>query len=123
TQKETPQEADSNEVKKELTCSWSYSNEATTVNWTAYKFTEKAGVKGAFDSIRIQANSGSADLKSLLSEASFEIPVSSVNTANPDRDQKIRKFFFGNLKNSDLLKGKVTAVNGEGEEGDLEINL
>ncbi|MCE9501370.1 MAG: hypothetical protein K8R21_12860 [Leptospira sp.] len=41
-------------------CDYSYNPSATSVQWTAYKFTEKTGVKGTFKKITVTGQKKSA---------------------------------------------------------------
>ena len=49
----------------------------------------------------------------VLEGAAFTIPVSSLFTDNPDRDSKLKEFFFGTLKNSELLAGVINFREGK----------
>lgn len=89
-----------------------YNPAATTVSWTAYKFTEAIGVHGRFDSISITGEALGETAIEVFKNAAFRIPVSSVSTGDAGRDQKIRDFFFGALKNSQYLSGRVDHFEG-----------
>jgi len=106
---ETPQE------EKQLTCEYAFNAAATTVSWTAFKTTEKIGVDGKFDEILIQGTSTAANAENVFASATFEIPVSSINTANPDRDKKIQEFFFGSLTGGETLKGNLVSLGTDGK--------
>ncbi|MFM1876357.1 MAG: hypothetical protein RL266_2094, partial [Bacteroidota bacterium] len=49
----------------------------------------------------------------VMQNISFEIPVSSVNSANPDRDKKIFKHFFSTMESTATITGKVLSVGPE----------
>ncbi len=81
--------------------------DSTKVGFTAYKTTDKVPVKGMFTNINISnAKVGSAPLD-VLNGIEFSIPVSSLftNDASGIRDPKILKFFFGVMKNTELISG------------------
>lgn len=106
--KETAENADSNATEK--TCLLALDHSAVAVNWTAFKFTELVGVNGKFDQIGISGDVPGKTVPEIFANASFKVPVSSVNTGNPDRDAKIQKFFFGKLANSTEMTGKVKSI-------------
>jgi len=83
------------EVKKEQKIETiSITKEKIKVNWTAYKFTERAGVSGVFDEIIIKDKMYGTSIKDILHSLKFEIPVTSINSNNPERDQKLVNSFF-----------------------------
>lgn len=87
------------------------------VSWTAFKTTEKVGVGGKFDQVMVVAGDKSTKIPEVLQQIKFSIPTNSTNTNNPDRDQKIINFYFGNMKNTDLIIGQVKNVAGDNNEG------
>lgn len=104
-------------------CTYSYNSGQTNLTWTAYKFTERAGVAGTFDSLSITAKENAAGMQELLKGARFIIPISSINTKNEDRDMKIQKFFFGSMNATTELSGIVMDVEGDNESGSLQLML
>ena len=110
----TPEKSTTDEVVAE-NCVYSFNPDSTTVSWTAFKTTEKIGVGGKFDTVNVTGTQDSEEVNGVFNSASFSIPVSSINTANPDRDMKIRKFFFGSLAGSETLEGSlVSLADGKG---------
>lgn len=120
---EEDKETTGQEEKKSGACTYSYNESLTELNWTAFKFTEKTGVKGKFDEFHLSGGLPNEEISGMLNDIGFVIPVSSLNTANPDRDGKIRKFFFGNLKSPEVLKGKVSKAEGDNASGKIEVLL
>lgn len=107
----------------EETCTYSYNDNEVTASWTAFKFTEKAGVGGKFDSV-IVSTSGEVDApEKILGGLSFKIPVTSTNTNNPDRDKKIIDSFFGSMTNTEMISGTVKSMKGNGEAGTAMVEL
>jgi hypothetical protein len=92
------------------------------VTWTAFKTTEKIGVSGTFDTMQINGLAKAKTVTDILKNASFEIPVSSVNSSNPDRDRKIFVHFFSNMINTGLLSGQVLSINNESCQVGLVMN-
>jgi polyisoprenoid-binding protein YceI len=87
--------------------------DSTKVNWTAFKTTEKVGVDASFQSIELKDTKTGETPEEVLEGATFTIPVSSIFTNNADRDAKILKFFFGTLKNTELLSGTINFREGK----------
>ena len=90
----------------------------TKVQWTAYKTTDKVPVKGIFKEIFLENLQPSEKIQAnILDHAKFKIPVSSLfsNDATGTRDPKIKKLFFGVMKNTILLSGTLhitDSING-----------
>lgn len=95
---------------------------SVVVKWTAYKTTERVGVSGTFDIVSVSGVSKAETAEEMFKTASFEIPVSSVNSANPDRDKKIFAHFFSNMVNTGLLAGQVVEMNGDKWKVGLVMN-
>lgn len=103
-------------------CSYSYSPDSTTVKWTAYKFTEKVGVSGVFDTIEVTGAVEDTSSLAVFANAAFNIPVSSVNSTVPDRDQKIREHFFGTMTETASLSGKVSGIDSAQATVEITMN-
>lgn len=80
-------------------------NDSTKVKWTAFKTTDKVAVGGSFTEIELKDAKTGNSPEQVLEGVAFSIPVSSLFTNNPDRDSKLKTFFFGTLKNTELLSG------------------
>ncbi len=78
-----------------------------SVEWIAYKTTEKIPVKAKFKKVNITGGGEGNTVKEAINNAEFSIPVSSIFTADTSRDYKIRKFFFGVMENTNFLSGKL----------------
>ena len=90
---------------------FSLKNADNTIDWTAYKTTDKVGVKGQFKKVNITKGGEGDSAKEAINNAEFSIPVSSIFTKDTSRDFKIKKFFFGIMENTSLLSGKFTVEN------------
>lgn len=95
-------------------CSYSFDSENTKLNWTAYKFTEKVGVSGTFNTFTINQTNEADAIASVFSNAEFEIATESVNSNDEGRDYKIKQYFFGSLASGEVLKGKLLSLNNDG---------
>lgn len=88
-------------------------SDSTKVSWTAYKTTEKVGVGGSFTEIKLNDTKTGSTPEAILEGATFSIPVSSLFTNNPERDGKLKEFFFGVLKNTELISGTLNFKEGK----------
>ncbi|CAG0999490.1 MAG: hypothetical protein HND27_04455 [Bacteroidetes bacterium] len=104
------------EKQNTLVCTYSYIHDSTHVNWTAYKFTEKKGVKGTFDSVVVEGvANGATSPFDVFANVSFRIIPSSVNTNDAGRDKKILNYFFGKMMATNKISGKIVSINEKGE--------
>ena len=90
---------------KKLEFSYIVNDNTSEVTFTAYKTTEKTPVKGVFTKISVVNAKKAPSPIDALQGLKFEIPVSSLVTKDESRDEKIKEFFFGVLKNSDIISG------------------
>jgi hypothetical protein len=83
-------------------------NDSAKVSFTAYKTTDKAAVRGVFKKITLTNTRQGETALDALNGAQFSIPVNSLftNDATGSRDPKILKFFFGVLKNTEIISGE-----------------
>ncbi len=102
-------------------CTYSYNHENSVLEWTAFKFTNKTGVKGTFNEVNISGISESEDPKKLIESMGFNIPTKTVETNDPDRNGKIAEFFFGTIS-TENLQGRVLKLHDDGR-ADLEISM
>jgi hypothetical protein len=98
-----------NELSQE-NCVYTYTEGSLNVKWTAFKTTEKVGVSGSFDTISVNGIQKSNSATEMFANADFSIPVSSINSSNPDRDKKILEHFFGTMVETSTLNGKVLGM-------------
>jgi hypothetical protein len=97
--------------------------QAVMLKWTAFKFTEKTAVGGKFDQVSIKGPQKGKDWRELALNSAFAIRTSSINSENPERDEKIGKYFFGNLVNGGAIDGLIIGLDGSEFEGQGEIEL
>ncbi len=104
--KETKKEKEE-QVKEMATEKFTLVKDSTKVSFTAYKTTEKLPVGGKFMKIDIKDSKSGATALDALNGTTFSIPVSSLFT-NDDtgtRDPKLLEFFFGAMKNTEMISG------------------
>lgn len=104
--KETPTKTET-KVEKKSTARYSLKNADNTIQFTAYKTTEKIPVKGLFTKIELTNDCEGNTVKDAVNGAEFKIPVSSIETKDASRNFKIRKFFFLVMENTLDLTGKI----------------
>jgi len=102
---------------------YSVDTSTTEVNWTAYKTTAKTPVKGIFTSLKIAKPIKSESKKGAFDNLAFNIPVSSFFSKDEVRDNKIKKLFFGAMKETTLISGYFTKIDGNDEQGSMLLNL
>jgi polyisoprenoid-binding protein YceI len=95
---------------------------SVVVKWTAYKTTEKIGGSGTFDIVSVGGYTKAETAADVLKNASFEIPVTSINSGVADRDGKIFGYFFSNMVNTSLLAGQVLEAGQEQWKVGLVMN-
>ncbi len=104
--KETKKEKEE-QVKEMATEKFTLVKDSTKVSFTAYKTTEKLPVGGKFMKIDIKDSKSGATALDALNGTTFSIPVSSLftNEATGTRDPKLLEFFFGAMKNTEMISG------------------
>jgi polyisoprenoid-binding protein YceI len=104
-------------------CRYSYNEADLSVFWTAYKFTEKTGVNGKFKTATVIGDNEQESVVALLTGLTFEIPIESLDTNDPERDKKIRNHFFGTLTETTALRGTFRGAEGDNNSGKATIIL
>ncbi len=94
----------------------------TTINWTAYKTTSKVPVKGQFTKVTIENAKKATTALEALNGLKFKIPVNSLFTKDTIRDTKLKKFFFGTMKDTDIISGKISMNNETSGSVELTMN-
>ncbi|MFK5958134.1 MAG: YceI family protein [Lutibacter sp.] len=113
-----------NKEKKENTpIKKGYTVEAktTTINWIAYKTTNKVPVKGQFTEVTIENSKKSSTVQEALNGLKFDISVNSIFTKDTIRDAKLKKFFFGTMKDTNSISG-IISMNNE-TSGTVELTM
>lgn len=102
---------------KEVVCTFSIPTpDSTKIAWTAYKTTDKVGVGGSFTEFEISGLKEANTLEEAVAATTISIPVASVFTKNPERDTRIKKFFFGVMDETTTLTGSIKELeNGNGK--------
>lgn len=98
------------EAKKENTTTeklYSLVSDSTKISFTAYKTTDKIPVGGTFKKINIKNTTAATTALETLNGLEFGIPISSLftNDTTGTRDPKLTEFFFGAMKNTEVISG------------------
>lgn len=95
--------------------------ERSSVQWTAYKTTDKLPVKGTFKEIKVLNMSEGNSAQASLDGLEFEIPVASIYSKDTIRDTKLNTFFFAIMENTLSLKGNFSVEDDK--TGTLAISM
>ena len=113
-------------VKPEV-CTYSYDYSATTIGFGAFKFTEKKEVKGGFLKFTVDSTSTSdsiIDVYEIFHNAKFSISVDGLDTKDQGRDYNIKTSFFGQIKETASITGKVVdLVDGKDSLSNLIVSI
>ena len=86
----------------------------STIEWTAYKTTEKVGVTGHFDVVLVkEAKEDGKTPQEVLEGATIVAVVPSLNSDQIDRDQKLKDILFGNMIDTKEIKGQLHFRDGK----------
>ncbi|TGL35199.1 YceI family protein [Leptospira koniambonensis] len=114
-----------NSLSAEESCKYSVTQEATGLEWKAFKFTEKTGVGGKFIKVNISGAKSAAKIPDALKGLKFSIDALDLDSGNAERDPKIKGAFFGNLKKSGKIEGSVSSakLEADGKSGTGVVKL
>lgn len=91
------------------------------VEWTGYKYTEKAAVKGQLKTIKASIKGRPRTLEQLLLATSFEVDSLSVDSGDAARDSNLREHFFKLMK-SPKITGKILSYKDNVAQVELMLN-
>lgn len=114
-------EEQTEDTQEAETCTYAYDENTTVLTWTAFKLSDKVGVDGTFNEINVTA-SESDDKYGVLSGATFEIPVNTLNSQDTTRDGKLKRSFFGNLESTEIITGSIVSIDNSGAEVSITMN-
>ena len=91
-----------------------------TVLWTAYKFTDRVGVKGSFDELYLAPKNISGSIEDVLLASRVFINTMSVNSGDGIRDPKLKASFF-KIFQTDTIRGEILKANQD--KGTLALRM
>lgn len=112
-------EAEQSKEAEKTAVQYAADEKGSSLQWTAYKTSDRVPVKGTFNKVQIVNRVKGEDAKGALDGLGFEIPVSSIMTNDTIRDGKLQRFFFAVMDNSLTLKGDFKVES----EGSGKLNL
>lgn len=104
-------------------CTYRVAEDAVKVEWTAFKFTEKTGVTGTFNTTTLSGPREAPSLTALAEGLSMKIDGTSIESNNPGRNATISQFFFQKFAPSPEITGTVESVDGDDSKGTLNIAI
>ena len=104
-------------------CTYALEKQGVQAEWTAFKFTSKAPVKGTFADTTLEGPQTARTLTALAEGLSMKIVGKSVKTGNPGRDATVAGFFFSFMKDGGNISGKATRVEGDDSAGTVHIDI
>lgn len=107
--------------KSTTSVAYTIDSEHSSVQWTAFKTSDKLPVKGTFKEIKILKSTDGTTASNALEGMEFEIPVASIFSKDTIRDAKLNKFFFMVMENTLSLKGSFK-VEGQ-DKGAISLTM
>jgi len=102
-------------------CTYTIVKGSEHIAWTGFKYTEKAGVGGSFDTLTVESKE-SKSVEELLKSISFKIDTDSINSGNPARDETLKKTVFKFLSIPKTIKGEVLSVEDKALKFKMTLN-
>jgi polyisoprenoid-binding protein YceI len=104
-------------------CTYAIAANAVKVTWTAFKFTEKTGVSGSFNTARLEGPTAAATLTELAKGLRMEIDGASIESGDPARNATVSEFFFQQFTPDAKITGQAVEVSGDDKAGVVKINI
>ena len=104
-------------------CTYGVSAGDVKVEWTAFKTTAKAPVKGTFNQMTLEGATSAKSLKDLAKGLSMTIDGTSVESNNPGRNVTLAQFFFQKFAPASEIKASVVSLEGDETKGTLNIKV
>lgn len=92
------------------------------VEWTAYKYTRKLGVSGYFKHTEIKVPKSTHQGIQAWNGLEISIPTNSLESNMSIRNENILNYYFANLINSKVIRGKLISIQENGQ-ADIEIEF
>lgn len=102
-------------------CTYGLDQKSVVIGYTAYKTTQKVGVKGSFKKSDVHGKLTASSFSGLLQGLQVTVDLSSSDTANPVRDKTLADFFFSKLKPA--VSGKIKNVSEQDKTFVLDLDL
>ena len=87
---------------------------ATTVEWTAYKYSSKLAVSGQFNHVELILPPNSTKGIEALEGLEIFIHTKSLDSQSSERNQNIIDYYFSYLVDSEVIYGRLESINEDG---------
>ena len=104
-------------------CTYSADTNDIKLQWTAFKYTEKTGVNGTFNTTKVTGATSAGSLADLVGGLKMEIDASSIESNNPGRNVTIAQFFFAKFAPASAISASVKGLKGDDAKGELLIDI
>ncbi len=93
-----------------------------SINWIAYKTTDKVPVSGSFKTLKITSKGQGNSIRESLNNCAFEIPVSSLESNDATRNHNLINYFFLKMIASKTLTGSININSDSAGTMTLKMN-
>ena len=104
-------------------CLYTYVSDSTSINWTAFKTTDRVGVNGSFKKVTVNVADSAYSIKEVIESVTFDVDINTIFTNNPERDETLKKFFFASLEDDGEIYGKIKIVEGDNLSGGGTVKI
>ncbi len=105
------------------TCEFKYDPTSTILKWKAFKYTDRTGIEGTFEKVNVLQNNNVKSLEDFVESLKFRIDTASINSNNLERDEKIKTYFFGSMKESKEISGEFKNLKLKDGLGKAELYI
>ena len=104
-------------------CTYTLDPASVKLQWTAFKFTNKTGVSGGFNKVKLTGNASAKTLSDLAKGLHMEIDGTSIESGDPARNATVSEFFFQQFKPNGTITGEAVEVTGDDKTGVVKIKI
>lgn len=108
---------------KKSACTYSTDPKDIQLQWTAFKFTEKAPVKGKFNKAEVKGKTSASSLAELVTGLHMDIDGATVETNDPGRNATVQQFFFEKFNPPSHIHAMATSLEGDDQKGSMAVNI
>lgn len=105
------------------TCTYSTNPDQIKMQWTAYKFTEKAPVKGTFTSAQAKGPTSASSLSALAKGLRMSLDGATIDSGDPGRNITVKDFFFAKFNPPFKMEAWIKDLQGSDTQGNLMVVL
>lgn len=109
------------QAQETSSCTYSYKPDSLKIEWTAYKFTEKKGVKASFPVFELKAPESAPSVKDLFLQTSIVIDPQGLESGDAGRNANLKNAFFKKVIGS-KIKGTIVSYDPAISKIKIEMN-